>query len=697
MKTARISGQIRVFAAFVVILSLLCLLSGCGGTNAETDVNASQAQNVTLENYGLNIQVQSRHRMVVTETLTVHYDEKISGIIREIPYEGYRFDPAKNEVIQYRMVLDQIESDTDYTVHKQAGKAYLTIDGSEIGKGGTQIYTLKYRLSYYQDTDSTQDLLYCNLLPYGWANAVNAANISITMPKDFEQTGIQMYRYAGGKWAVSDIAYTVSGKSISVFLKTEDIQANPQLSMQIKLPEGYFKGEKSLIPMQIFFYALIAVIVIGVVVLWWMFGRPVKTAKAETVEKHKLTPIEDAYLLRGTVSETDVAAFLTYWANNGIVRIIQLSGSDYSITCLAPLDKGAKSFEFTLYDALFGDGVKTHTAGAAAARIRRCLPKLKRQAARQCASLCGGRLHTLESGCVKYTALLFSVLPTLIVLAVGGHLMLDYSAGYMGLISSATLLLSYSIILVLKKNWKNMQKLFRVLFLAICTVLELTIFGGMIYYAFSTLHIGVQLILALFASLVMLGVSLLSGRKSSGYQMQLSQLLAYKRYLKNPQLGGVNVSDFYHTRLPQAYVMRIGKLFSKKCDAYPLYAGDNLVFRGDTEKLSHAAGYYPSYQHFIGTMYRAEYEPVAQNKPKWNSGKTGAAKKETPKDAPKPSGMEKLRGFFAMIGAAVVSGFHAAAVWINERIDWIEDRIARLKNRSSGGKTESDESEENED
>ena len=301
---------------------------------------------------------------------------------------------------------------------------------------------------------------------------------------------------------------------------------------------------------------------------------------------------------------------------------------------------------------------------------------------------------------MKYTALLLSVLPTLIVLAVGGHLMLDYSAGYMGLISSATLLLSHSTILILKKNWKNMQKLFRVLFSAICVVLELTIFGGMIYYAFSTLHIGVQLILALLASLVMLGVSLLSGRKSNGYQMQLSQLLAYKRYLKNPQLGSVDLSDFYYTRLPQAYVMRIGKLFSKKCDAHPLYAGDNLVFRGDTEKLSHAVGYYPFYLHFIGTMYRAEYEPVAQNKPKWNSGKTGAPKeesKEAPKDAPKQSGLAKIRGFFVMIGAAVVSGFHAAAVWINERIDWIEDKMARLKNRSSGGKTESDESEENED
>lgn len=682
----------RVWAAFLVMLCLICLLSGCGGAKGETDVTASQKQNVTLENYGLSIQVQSKHRLVVTETLTVHYEDKISGITRVIPYEGYRFDPAKNEVMQYRMVLDQVEADTDYTVRKQAGKAYLTIDGSEAGAGGTQIYTLKYRLSCYQDTDDAEDLLYCNLLPYGWESAVNAANISITMPKDFEQTGIQMYRYTGGSWAASDVAYTASGKSISLFLKAEDIQNNPQLSMQIKLPDGYFKGERSLIPMQIFFYALIAVITVGVVVLWWMFGRSVKAAKSEPVEKHKLTPIEDAYLLRGTVSETDVAAFLTYWAKNGIVRIIQLSASDYSITCLAPLDKGAKSFEFTLYDALFGDGVQTHTAGAAAARIRRCLPKLKRQVAKQCASLCGGRLYTLESSCVKYAALLLSVLPTLIVLAVGGHLELDYSAKFMGLISSATLLLSHSTILILKKNWRNMQKLFRILFLAICAVLELTIFGGMIYYAFSSLHIGVQMIFALLASLVLLGVSLLSGRRSSGYQLQLSLLLAYKRYLKNPQLANVDVSDFYYTRLPQAYVLRVGKLFSKKCDAYPLYANDSLVFRGDTAKLSHSTGYYPSYQHFIGTLYRAEYEPVSQNKPKWNADKTEASK-----DTAKPSGMEKFRSFFAMIGAAVVSGFHTAAVWINERIDWIEDRIARLRNKSSDRKAEADESEENED
>ncbi len=702
--------KMKIYAlltAFMVVCTSF-VSSGCAKEKqteeAAPPAPQQQVQDIVLENYGLNVQVQNKHRLVVTETLTVNYEKKIEGITRVIPFEGYRFDSEKNEVVQYRMVLDQVDIDADYTLEKEAGKAYLTIGATDTANaGGTQIYTLKYRLSYYQDQDVTKDQLYFDLLPYDWEGKITSANINITMPKDYETTGITLYRYSGGSWMESKAAYTASGKNISAHLKEEDIHANPDLSMLIKLPEGYFKGEKTLLPLQIFFYILVVLMTLGILVLWWIFGKPSKTVKAELVKKHKLSVLEDAYLLRGTVTVTDVAAFLTSWAESGIVRIIQLSTKEYSITCLEKPDKSAKNFEFTLYDTLCKGGVQTHTTAAAAARIRKALPKLKRQVARNCAAICGGRLYTLESICVKAASLLFSVLPIVITLAVGGHLVLDYSAGYVGVIAACTLLLIHIGILALIDKWKNIRKLFRLILTAIAAILELMVLGGVLYYAGNTLHMTSQSIMAVAASAAMLAAAIFSGRKSVGYQNQLAQLMAYKRYLKNPSLDEVDVTDFYYEKLPQAYVMRIGKLFSKKCDDQPLYAHDGLVLRGDAEKLSHAAGFYPAYQHFISTLYLAEPPaPVKKEEKSETSApkESNEPKQEQTEKAQKEPKLSGIGGVFTLVFSSVVAVFQKIAVWINEVIDWFEVKFDSLKRKASRKSDEEEaetESEENED
>ena len=683
---------IRILSVLLCAFLALGLLTGCGAKEDESAEQQSTKQTVVLESYGLNVQVTNRYRMIVTETLTVNYTNQIDSICRVIPYEGYRFDPAKNEVIRYRMTLDQIDVDADYSVKKEAGKAYLTIGAPAEGKasGGTQIYTLKYRLSCYQDEDTQRDLLFCNLLPYGWEDKISSANISVTMPKDFSSSNVKLYRYSGGSWVESTATYTASEKSISAYLDENVIGENAELCMQIRLEEGYFKGEKSLVPLQVFFNILIIVVTLGILALWWFFGRPVLREKAATVKKHKLTPLEDAYLLRNTLTMTDFAAFLSYWANNGVIRITQLSANDYSITGLNPPEKSAKNFEITLYQLLFGDGVKTKSLQAATAVIRRNTAKIKRQVKNSCCALCAGRLYTLESLCAKAAAWFFSVMPIVIVLAVGGHVALDYSAGYIGLIAAAVLLLIHLGVLVLKQSWKNLPKIASIILAAICGIAEVTVLGGTVYYAASVLGNTGKILMAVIALLLMQAAAMLSGRKSEGYQTQLSQLYAYKRYLRNPETESENISSFYYGQLPQAYVLRVGKAFSKKCDSYPLAAHDGLMLRGEEAKLSHAAGFYPYYQSFISAVYRASNAPE-EKRAALTKDKT-LTQQEAPKEEAKAPVQKKPKftmpkfekgfgasvlGVLAMVWAAIVGVMQKLAYWINEAIDWVGDKFKK--------------------
>ncbi len=638
-----------------------------------TDIEGVKADYV-LENYSINVQVQTNHRLTVTEILTVNYKNQINGITRTIPYEGYRYDPGINEVVQYRMNLDHIDVDeVDYSVKRESGKAYITIGAGEGDpSGGTQIYTLRYRLSYYKDTDASNDWFGCDLLPYEWDSSISAANISVTMPKEFEGSGIQMYRYAGGEWKDASVSYTVSGKAVSAYLRAEEIEANKELFMQIKLPEGYFKGEKTLIPIQIFGYGVLALLTIGAIVLWWMFGRPLPALKTSILKKHKLTVAEDAYLLRRTLSVTDVAALLTAWAESGIIQITQLSESDYTITALTPLGQGAKNFECTLYDALFADGVKCRHIGDVSDIIRSMLPKIKRQTAKNCAAICGGRLLTLESGCVKYMAWILSAVPTLILLLVGGYIILDYSAGYVGVIASIALLVTHGGILALRSCWKNLQKLSKLLFTVICALAEIVVLGGVVYFACSGLGLGWQAAMAVIAALLTLLVSLFSGRNSEGYRLQLSQLMSFKRYLRQSEQAEGDFSAFYYSRLPQAYVLRVGKVFSKNCNAGILAPSEGMILLGNNEKLSHANGFYPAYLHFISTAYYAQCEGEQEQQ----------SQSAAPRKQEKPESGEKAAGVVGVLTAA----FRKVAFWCNEVIDWIEVKVERIRYKFSARK-----------
>jgi hypothetical protein len=708
MRVSSQSKKIRRTAvAFLLALASICLFSGCSAkdTDASADVSGqtvqtSTAQNRTsqnyiLENYGLNIQVQSRHRMIVTETLTIHYDTQMDEITRVIPYEGYRYDPEKNEVVQYRMVLDQIQvDDASLTVKRDSGKAYLTIgpvaSAEDDSSGGTQIYTLRYRLSCYQDNNTEIDQFFYNLLPYEWDGSISTANISITMPKEFESTGVALYRYSAGAWEQSEVSCTASGKTLSAYLKSDEIKQNKDLSIQITLPEGYFKHEKSLIPIQLFFYTLITLLTAGVAVLWWMFGRKRPAQKTDTVlKKHKLTALEDAYLLRKTLSVTDVTAFLTSWAESGMIRITQYAADDYVITCLSPLGKGAKNFEFTLYNALFGGDSKTLSVGAAAAIIRRILPKLKRQVAKNCTAICGGRLYTLESICVRLTGWIFSAAPIPIVLAVGGYVALDYSAKYLGLLAGAVLLVTHGLLLLLERYRKNMARAAQLLFGAIVLIAELVTLSGSIYFGVDSLAMNWQMIFALVMTLLLLGVALLSGRQSEGYHTQLSLLAAYKRYLRNPEWNdGEDISSAYYAQLSQAYVLRVGKLFSKKCDTVFLKPNDGFVFRDEGKKLAHTTGFYQAYLHFIAVMYRAD-PPAGQTLSTAGiSGTEMAYQSEVP--AP-----EKPEKWYQALLHLVIGWFGQIAVWANEGIDWVEIKWGQLKHKLSRKKEDQTDQEEN--
>ncbi len=673
MKILQEQKKLRTLTVVFTILMILFVFTGCGKTEPQSGKTSNpQMQNAILENYNLNVQVQGKHRMVITETLTINYRNKIDGICRVIPYEGYRFDPVRNEVSQFRMVLDQLDVDAAYSMRKEAGKAYLKIGALEDSKaGGTQIYTLKYRLSCYQDQDDTQDTMLCDLLPYEWEGEIKSASVSLTMPKDFEATGIKLYRYAGGSWINSNVGYTTAGKTITMLLKEKQIAANPQLNMLITLPEGYFKGEKTLLPLQIFFYVLLILLTAGAIVLWWLYGKPMSVQKVSVFSNHKLTPLEDAYLMRRTISITDIAAFLTYWANCGVVRITQSSAKEYTISCLNPPDKAAKNFEFTLYNALFGAEKKTYSVSDAAAIMRNCLPKIKRQTARNCAVLCGGRLYTLESYVVKYGSLFLSVVPTMMVMAIGGHLALDYSAAYVGLISSAVLLVIHGAFLWLKRVWSSLSNKMHAVFTAIYLVVELTVMGGIIYYGTSSLHMNWQLAVMVIATFLILAVCLLTGRMTEGYRLQLAQLQAYKRFLCSTQTVSDDISPYYYENLPRAYVLRIGKMFSKKCDMYLLQEHESMLMRGKTDELSHSTGFYLLYQKFIGSFYRAEFESASNDN-------TDVPQQDGKVSAEKSTG-QRGAGFFSTIMFYIVMGFQKIAHGINLGIDWVQERFHRTR------------------
>ncbi|MBR4142220.1 MAG: DUF2207 domain-containing protein, partial [Firmicutes bacterium] len=179
------------------------------------------AVNFTTDSFHTTLDVQENSSMHVTETISVNFESPGHGIFRDIWDYGTIWFDKDGELVETEMLYklkhfecegEEIKksTETDY-VSIRIGSADRTVTGPHT-------YKLEYDVVMYKDTLDDMDQLYWNIMPMYWQTDVEQFSFTIHMPKEFDESKLEIISGPIGSGDTSRAVYTVDGTTVEGYL-----------------------------------------------------------------------------------------------------------------------------------------------------------------------------------------------------------------------------------------------------------------------------------------------------------------------------------------------------------------------------------------------------------------------------------------------------------------------------------------------
>ena len=291
--------------------------------NAPSENSMYASYDYVIDNYDVNIVVNSNNTFDITETITAYFNVPKQGIFRTIPLSNkiVRFDGSTS--INRTQVTNLSVSD-EFTISREGDNYKINIGSARRSLSGEKTYTIKYTYNLGKDPLSGYDELYYNIIDTEWDTVINNVTFNITMPKEFDSSKLGFSSGSKGFHDNSKVKYTVNGNTISGSYDGI-LNAGEALTVRCELPEEYFENEVSVIEYDIYLMFIIPIVSLIIsFLLWFIFGRDKKVV--ETVEFYPpegFNSLEVGFLYKGKANSTDVTSLLIYLANKGYIKIVE--------------------------------------------------------------------------------------------------------------------------------------------------------------------------------------------------------------------------------------------------------------------------------------------------------------------------------------------------------------------------------------
>ena len=333
-------------------------------SNTPSENSMYASYDYVIDNYDVNIVVNSNNTFDITERITAYFNVPKHGIFRTIPLSNkiVRLDGSTST---NRTQVTNLSVSDEYTTSRESGNYKIQIGSASRTLTGKQTYTIKYTYNLGKDPVSDYDELYYNIIGNEWDTVIGNVTFNITMPKEFDSSKLGFSSGSVGSIDNSNVKYNVNGNIIS---GNYDGVLNPEESLTVRceLPEGYFVGANIPVNIKDYLVLLIPVIFLGIsFLLWFKFGRDEKVI--ETVEFYppkEFNSLEVGFLYKGKADNKDVTSLLIYLANKGYIKISELKDSNpssnsinFKITKLKEYD-GDNINEELFLKGLFSDNRK---------------------------------------------------------------------------------------------------------------------------------------------------------------------------------------------------------------------------------------------------------------------------------------------------------------------------------------------------
>lgn len=319
---------ITLLAALAAVLTVTYAhAAGTAPTDVKQDgvqglpgAKAEQSTAFEVTEYDFRAKVGRDHSYRVVEKISVNIPDDLTSIDFSIPSGNFRISDIEVE-------------DTAYAARKASEASTVTIvDPTKLTKG-RHVYTIRYRISEYQDKDSSKDMFYFNVLLPEWKQPIGKVDIKVAFPDDFPWDDMQCY---AGQFGVQDstgkIKFSDDKASRTVAIRGTRIPENYGITLKAQLPDGYWEG--ALNGSWAFYAALISMTaaLVLLTLLWIIGGRdPKAKKKAVTRPPEGLEPVELGYVFNSTVGIRDVLLMILDFARKGYLRISEYEPKRYRL------------------------------------------------------------------------------------------------------------------------------------------------------------------------------------------------------------------------------------------------------------------------------------------------------------------------------------------------------------------------------
>lgn len=288
----------------------------------------------------------------IREDIQVDFFYPHHGIYRYVPINGYKFSGIS--VPGY-----------DYDTYTDNGSFVFQIGSADYYENGITDYTIKYKLTAYDDETTEKDVLMLNLIPTGWSTDIHSARATIHLPKPADLSGAKVYSgYYGSDTNEDNAVIKTSEDGQTIFVSAENLEPYHGVTVTMDLPEGYWTGEMQRGVIKPWMVLLLLLGPILITVLWYANGRDEKIVKTvEFYPPEKLTPGEIGTIIDGNADKCDVVSAIVYMADKGYLSIEEVDSKNFLLKkrgSRGALDK-EPAYIRTLYDGLFSkkDAVRT--------------------------------------------------------------------------------------------------------------------------------------------------------------------------------------------------------------------------------------------------------------------------------------------------------------------------------------------------
>lgn len=290
-------------------------------SNIPSEDSMYASYDYVIDNYDVNIVVNSNNTFDITERITAYFNVPKHGIFRTIPLSNkiVRLDGSTST---NRTQVTNLSVSDEYSTSKESGNYKIQIGSASRTLTGKQTYTIKYTYNLGKDPVSDYDELYYNIIGNEWDTVIGNVTFSITMPKEFDSSKLGFSSGSQGSLDNSKVKYTVNDNTISGSYDGI-LNEGESLTVRCELPEGYFVDAGLVVNSNIYLMFIIPIVALIIsFLLWFIFGRDKKVV--ETVEFYPpegFNSLEVGFLYKGKANSQDVISLLVYLANKGYIKI----------------------------------------------------------------------------------------------------------------------------------------------------------------------------------------------------------------------------------------------------------------------------------------------------------------------------------------------------------------------------------------